>query len=78
MTEKELLDLKRRIEQAENEAAQLEGQRTVLLEQLKEHGVDSVKAGEKRIAEMEDELETLETDLRRATQAVEEKYNALS
>ena len=77
MNEKDLLDLKGRIEDADRDAARLEGQMTSLMESLKKLGHSSIKEAEKALKKLEDLIEEKEEALNTAIRKVEEQYDAI-
>ena len=77
MNEKDLLDLKERIEEADRDAARLEGQMTSLMESLKKLGHSSIKEAEKALKKLEDLIEEKEEALNTAIRKVEEQYDAI-
>ncbi|KKK56817.1 hypothetical protein LCGC14_3050990, partial [marine sediment metagenome] len=66
MNEKGLLDLKERIEDADRDAARLEGQMTSLIESLKKLGYSSVKEAEKALKKLDNLIEEKEEELNTA------------
>jgi len=75
MTEKELLDLKEKIIEAKNELAELKGQKTALMRQLKEQwGATSIEAAKKKLTKMEEDIKTLETNIESSIEELDEKY----
>ncbi len=77
MNEKGLLDLKERIEDADRDAARLEGQMTSLMESLKKLGYSSVKEAEKALKKLDNLIEEKEEELNTAILKVEEQYDAI-
>ncbi len=77
MNEKGLLDLKERIEDADRDAARLEGQMTSLIESLKKLGYSSVKEAEKALKKLDNLIEEKEEELNTAILKVEEQYDAI-
>jgi len=77
MNEKELLGLKERIEDADRDAARLEGQMTSLMENLKKLGYDSIKKAEDALKKLDDLIEEKEQELNTAIRKVEEQYDAI-
>ncbi len=77
MNEKGLLDLKGRIEDADRDAARLEGQMTSLMESLKKLGYSSIEEAEKALKKLDDLIEEKEGELNTAIHKVEEQYDAI-
>ncbi len=77
MNEKELFDLKERIEDADRDAARLEGQMSSLMESLKKLGHSSIKEAEKALGKLDDLIEKKEDELNTAIRKVEEQYDAI-
>ena len=76
MKEDELLELKKQIERAKANASELEGRKTLLLEQLEDNWkCKSVEEGDKKVEKFEKELETLNKKIETATKELEEKYD---
>ena len=77
MDERQLLKLKEQIDGAEREASELEGQRKLYMQQLKDqHGCTTLEAAEKKLQRMEDEIEQKDKELRAALAEIDERYNA--
>lgn len=75
MTDKDLLELKKEIDTAKNELAELRGQRTALNRQLKEqYGCTSLKAAETKLKEMEGTIDDLNTKIEEGIAEIDEKY----
>jgi len=75
MTDKELLDLKKEVEEAKNELAELRGQRTALNRQLKEqYGCSSLAEAEKKLKKMEEQISDLNTKIEEGLAEIDEKY----
>jgi len=77
MNEKDLLDLKERIEDADRDAARLEGQMTSLMESLKKLGHSSIKEAQAALKKLDDRIEKKEGQLNTAIRKVEEQYDAI-
>jgi len=76
MTDQELLDLKQEIIEAKDKATKLQGRKDLLTEQLKEkYGVTTLKQAQEKLKKMEQNLETLRTEIEEATEKLEEKLN---
>ena len=74
----ELTELKTRIEKGKNRLAELQGQKTSQMETLKEEfGCSSLAAAEKKITELEKELETLEVRIEDKSAELQEQYPSL-
>lgn len=75
MTEKDLLRLKGEVDKAKSTVAELNGQLTAMMKQLKKDwGVSSVDEGEKLLKKMKKDLETLEEKIEKGVNEIEEKY----
>lgn len=77
MNERELLNLKERIEDADRDAARLEGQMTSLMESLKKLGHSSIKEAERALKKLDDLIEEKEGQFNTAIRKVEEQYDAI-
>lgn len=77
MNEKDLLDLKERIEDADRNAARLEGQMTSLMESLKKLGYSSLEEAKKALKKLDDSIEDEEEKLNGAIRKVEEQYETI-
>lgn len=76
MTEKELLQLKEKIDNAKNESLKLEGQKEALLSQLKkEHNCDSLQAAKRKVTLLESEITKMEEEISEETEEVEKMLN---
>lgn len=72
-----LLELKEEIDNAKSEITRLEGQKSYLLDQLKEEfEINSLKEANKKVEEEETSLEELEEQLDEQIQEIKEKYEA--
>lgn len=75
MTEKDLLNLKKEVDEAKNELAELRGQRTALNRQLKEqYGCATLQAAEKKLKEMEGQMDDLNSKIEEGLEELDEKY----
>lgn len=76
MTEKELLKLKEKVEDAEQAIQQFKGRKKELLEQLKtDFKCNSIKEAKIKIKELESELDTLKVKLKDNIKQIKKKYN---
>ena len=76
MKEKELLQLKAKIETAESSVQQLKGRKKELLVQLKEDfKCENLKESKSKRKELENELETIKEKLESKVAEIEKKYN---
>ena len=74
--EQELLEIKEQIERAKSNASELEGRKTLLLEQLENNWkCKTVEEGDKKVKKLEKELEDLEKKIDTAIKELEEKYD---
>lgn len=75
MKEKELVELKNSIDTAKDEVAQLKGQQTALMRQLKEkYGCKTLEEAEEKAEEMKEANEKLQKQIDKFTKELEEKY----
>lgn len=75
MTEKDLLDLKEKITEAKNELAELKGQKTALMKQLKtQWASSSIEIAKKKLTKMEEEISELEASIEKGIEELDEKY----
>jgi chromosome segregation ATPase len=75
MTEQQLLTLKKEIDEAKTEVAELQGQYKALMKQLKDDwGCDSIEAAEKLLNKKDSELSKLATQIESGLKELEEKY----
>ena len=76
MTNKELLKLKEKIDEAESSVQQLKGRRKELLAQLKaDFKCESLKESKAKKKELESELEIIKDKLESKVAEIEKKYN---
>jgi len=76
MTEQQLLDLKIEVEEAKATTAELKGQQTALMNQLRtDWKCNSVEEAEKKLKTMQKEIETLDKKIREGVAEVEKRYN---
>jgi predicted nuclease with TOPRIM domain len=76
MTEKELLDLKEKVDEAKQTVSELTGQKNALLNQLKDDwGCKTLKEAKEKLEEMESQVTILEKKIERGVKELEEKYN---
>lgn len=76
MTEKELLELKEKINKAKSRVSELKGELTYLKKQLKDTiETDDVKEGEKILTNMDAEIQDLDDEIKQRVEALKEQYN---
>ena len=76
MTEQNLLDLKRQIEDARTSVSELKGQQTALLRQLKDtYKCNSVEEAERMVEKLKADANKLQKMIDEATKELEEKYD---
>jgi flagellar biosynthesis chaperone FliJ len=76
MDERQLLKLKGQIDEAEREASQLEGQRKLYMQQLKEqHGCATVEEAEEKMESLERDITKKDKELAALLTEIEERYN---
>ena len=75
MTEKDLLRLKKDIDEAKNTLAELNGQKGTLTKQLKENwGCSTIEEAEKVLKKMQIEIEKIQEDIDSGISELEEIY----
>ena len=75
MTEQQLLDLKERVEDAKTQVAELNGQQTALMNQLKnDWGCKTIEEANTKLKGMESSISLLEKKIERGVKELEEKY----
>ena len=78
MDERELLDLKKKVDQAKTTVSELTGQQKSLMRQLKDDWkCNTVPEAEKKLKGIKTEIENLENDIAESTKELEEKYNLI-
>lgn len=76
-TERELLDLKEKVEKAKTTISGLEGQKTALVNQLKtDFQVTTMKDAEAKLSTLTEEITTLEKEIEVKVAEIETKYPA--
>jgi len=76
MTEKELLDLKERVDQAKISVAELTGQLNALMKQLKgDWACSTVEEAEKKLKKLEQTIADLDKKIKDNSEDLKEKYN---
>lgn len=76
MSEKQLLTIKSKIEQAKSSVSELTGRRKYLLQELREKWkCKTRKSAGAKLEEMEDEVEQLEDQIKKGLSKVEEKFD---
>jgi len=74
MKEKELLELKEKIEHAKSEIAELTGRRNYLLQELNDKwDCSDITEAKQKLRQMEAEIDTLKEDIRHKVKLIEEK-----
>ena len=75
MTDKELIQLKAKVEEAKQQVATYKGQLQYLNQQLKDdYGCDTVGKAQKKLQTMEKEISVMDSQIETAKQELEEKY----
>lgn len=75
MKEQQLLDLKQQIEDAKQSVAELKGEQTALLKQLKDnYKCNTIAEAEKKAQQMQEEIEKLQEQINEGCKELEEKY----
>jgi len=76
MTEKNLLELKDQIEDAKASVAELKGQQTILMQQLKtNYNCKSIEEAETLLAKWKKEVDKMQIQIDEGLKELEEKYN---
>ncbi len=76
-TERELLDLKEKVEKAKTTISGLEGQKTALVNQFKaDFKVTTMKDAEAKLSTLTDEITSLEKEIESKVAEIENKYPA--
>ena len=76
MTEKNLLELKDQIEDAKASVAELKGQQTILMQQLKtNYNYKSIEESETLLAKWKKEVDKMQMQIDEGLKELEEKYN---
>ncbi len=73
MTDKQLIDLKQKIETAKQNKSRFEGAVESLLARLKDQGCDNVEQAKEREAELIEEVNALEEEINTKKKALAEK-----
>jgi len=75
MKEQDLLDLKQQIEDAKQSVAELKGEQTALLKQLKDtYKCSTIAEAEKKAEQMQAEIEKIQEQIDEGCKELEEKY----
>jgi len=76
ITEQDLLDLKKKIEESKTKSAELTGSQKHLMKDLKEDwNCDNVNQADKKIIEMDSEIEKLEKSIEKGIEELKTKYD---
>jgi F0F1-type ATP synthase membrane subunit b/b' len=76
MKEQDLLDLKQQIEDAKQSVAELKGEQTALLKQLKDnYKCTTIAEAEKKAQQMQAEIEKIQEQIDDGCRELEEKYD---
>lgn len=76
MTEQELLNLKMQVAEAKQTVAELTGQQTALMNQLKEDWkCDSIPDAEEKLENIQKNITTIDKKIEKGILELEEKYN---
>ena len=73
-TEQELLKIKAAIDSARIKVSELTGQSNALLKQLEEWGCKTIEEAERKLKEMETEVNNFESKIAEGVKNLEEKY----
>jgi hypothetical protein len=75
MTETQLLELKKKVDAAKTTVSELEGEQKALMKQLKEDWqCVTIEQAEKKVKTMNEEIETLSTQIKEGIAELEETY----
>jgi uncharacterized phage infection (PIP) family protein YhgE len=75
MDESGLLKLKQKIDDAKQTSSELKGQQTALMQQLKtEYKCNSLKEAQEKLKKMDEEIETINTQIDEGLKELEGKY----
>jgi predicted nuclease with TOPRIM domain len=76
MTEKQLLDLKENVADAKQKVAELTGQNTALMNQLKtDYSCKTIAEAEDKLAKMDKDIFIIDKKIEDGVKDLEEKYN---
>jgi|GEM_PF-2348701 len=76
MDEQDLLELKQKINKATTKVAELNGQKKVLMTQLKEkYGVSSLEKAQEKVKSLEKEIKVLDNQIDTATEKLEKQLD---
>jgi phage shock protein A len=74
--EQELLDLKKKVDNARSEEERLTGQKTQIMRQLKDdYDCDSVEEAEKKLSRLKKQVENLDEELEEGVKQLQEAMN---
>jgi len=75
MDERQLLDLKEKVDNAKSAVSEFKGQQTALMNQLKtDWKCDSIEGAEEKLKEMETEIASIERKIEKGVKELKEKY----
>lgn len=75
MTEKQLLELKKKIETTKIEISTLKGRQDILMQQLKDQwGCDSIKQAEDKLLSLQKEVENLDAQIDQGLYELDAEY----
>lgn len=75
MTEEDLLELQKEIDEAKQREAELKGEKKALMNQLKEDwGCTTIKQAHKKLSKLEQKKDELKSEIDDALETLEEKY----
>ena len=76
MNERQLLDLKNKIDQTKSDISSLKGKLELLTQQLKDQwNCTTIKQAEKKMESLQADIDNLETQIEKGVQELEEKYD---
>ena len=76
LSEKELLELKDKVDEAKQVVSELTGQRNALLKQLKDDwGCKTIEEAETKLAKMDKDIDALEKKIEKGVTELNDKYN---
>lgn len=75
MTEKQLIDLKKKVEEAKTKSTELTGQKNALMKQLKKDwGCDTIEQAETKLKKLEKQIESIDEQIESGIEEIENKY----
>ena len=76
MNERQLLDLKKKIDQTKSEISSLKGKQELLMQQLEQQfGCTTLKQAEKKAESLQVDIDNLDLQIKKGVQELESKYD---